>query len=210
MEKTTAIATLESREIILKEKCEKLLDLYNPASIVKTFAEVKTTTDCLALQDAGEPVLKAIARQGNGKQLEATIALNIAALDRFLHLKNPLSEEEIDFIAEQIVDEFGYALTLADLHLILKRAKAGQYGKLYERLSAPDVLNWFREYYEARLDAAEQRNLTNDRNTFGQPEMRMRVKTMDEAAAESAANNEYMTIKSILTQNGYKLNNNEE
>ena len=207
---TTAITTVESRQIILKEKCEKLLELYNPANIVKTFAAVKTTTDCLALQDAGEPVLRAIVREGNGKQLEATIALNIAALDRFLHLKNPLSEEEIDFIAEQIVDEFGYALTLADVHLILKRAKAGQYGKLYERLSAPDVLGWFREYYDSRLDAAEQRNLTNDRNVFGQPETRLRVKTMDEAAAESEANNEYMTIKTVLMQNGYKFNQDEK
>lgn len=92
----------------------------------------------------------------------AIIKLNIAALDRFLHLKNPLGEDEIDFIAEQIVDEFGGALTFADLHVVLTNAKAGRYGKFYERLSAPDVLDWFRKYYDERLDAAFQYNLSHD------------------------------------------------
>ena len=205
METTTAIATVESRAIILRERCAKLPELYNPANLARTFAEVKTKLDCLALQDAGEPVLKAIAREGGDKQLEATVALNIAALDRFLHLKNPLSEEEIDFIAGQIVDEYGGALTMADIHLVLKSAKAGAYGKFYERLSAPDILSWFRVYYESRLVAAEQRNLNRDRSLYGQPEARTRVKTMTETAAESAANNEYMSLKALLIDNNYKL-----
>lgn len=92
----------------------------------------------------------------------AIIKLNIAALDRFLQLKNPLGEDGIDFIAEQIVNEFGGALTFADLHVVLTNAKAGRYGNLYERLSPPVVLDWFRKYYNERLDAAFEYNLTHD------------------------------------------------
>ena len=100
----------------------------------------------------------------------AMIKLNIAALDRFLHLKNPLSEEEIVFVSEQIVEEFGGALTFADVHLVLKDAKAGKYGKFYERLSAPDILEWFRIYYDKRLDAAYELNRRQDKSEYSNVE----------------------------------------
>lgn len=198
---------MESRTITLQERCAKL-ECYNPAAIGKTFAMVKTMNDCLMIQEQGEPVLRAIVKQGEeeSKKLSAMIFLNVAAFNKFLHLKNPLSNEEADFIVEQIIDEFGCALTMADVYVVFRNAKAGKYGSFYERLSAPDVLNWFRDYYDSRLDAAEQRSMMKDRNQFGEPEMRLRVRSMDETAAESAKNNEFMNIKSILIKNGYKLN----
>lgn len=142
---------------ILKDRCARLRDLYNPMVIHKTFADVKTVNDCLALQVAGEPCLKTIERQSEGskKQLLAMIRLNIIALNNFLHLKNQLNEAEVDLIADEIVDEFGGALTFADIHYVLKKGKTGAYGQFYERLSAPTVCDWFRQYYNARLDAAE-------------------------------------------------------
>lgn len=202
---------MESRTITLQERCAKL-ECYNPAAIGKTFAMVKTMNDCLMIQEQGEPVLRAIVKQGEeeSKKLSAMIFLNIAAFNKFLHLKNPLSNEEADFIVEQIIDEFGYALTMADVYVVFRNAKAGKYGSFYERLSAPDVLNWFRDYYDSRLDAAEQRSMMKDRNQFGEPEMRLRVRSMDETAAESAKNNEFMNIKSILIKNGYKFNQDEK
>ena len=134
--------------------------MYSPSTIHKTFAAVKGVNDCLALQQQGEPVLMAFARQGEAvrKQLLANIWLNIAALCQFLHLKNTLSDDEKDFIAEEILEEFGGTLTMADFHVVLRNAKAGRYGKMYERISAPDVLEWFRKYWDARLDAAERFN----------------------------------------------------
>lgn len=158
---------MESRTITLQERCAKL-ECYNPAAIGKTFAMVKTMNDCLMIQEQGEPVLRAIAKQGEeeSKKLSAMIFLNVAAFNKFLHLKNPLSNEEADFIVEQIIDEFGYALTMADVYVVFRNAKAGKYGSFYERLSAPDILGWFREYYSARLDAAEAYNLNKDRRQY--------------------------------------------
>ena len=142
--------------------CAKLV-CYNPASLSRTFAAVKTVSDCIALQKQGEPALMTLARQSDEKQVKNMLFLNIAAFDKFLHLKNPLSETEADFIVEQLLDEFGGALTMADVHLVLRNAKAGKYGKFYERLSAPDILQWFRDYYSERLEAAYQNNLNADR-----------------------------------------------
>ncbi|MDY6287983.1 MAG: hypothetical protein SPM02_00880 [Bacteroidales bacterium] len=125
---------------------------------------VKSQADSILLQQAGEPSLAALNR--DSPKTLALLKLNIAALDRFFHLKNPLGEDEIDFIAEQIIDEFGGALTFADIHIVLRDIKAGKYGKLYERLSAPDVLSWFRDYFSSRLDAAYEINLQHDKSTY--------------------------------------------
>lgn len=129
---------------------------------------MKSATDCLAVQAQGEPALLSIYRHGDAERVKVTamVALNIAALDRFLHLKNPLSEEEIDFIAEQIIEEFGGAITFADVHLVMKRAKAGAFGRFYERISAPDVLGWFREWYDRRLELAYEYNRSRDRHEY--------------------------------------------
>ena len=148
--------------------CERLVTMYSPAAMAVTFARVKGVADCLTLQEQGEPVLLSIMRQGEveERRLLAVIRLNIIALDRFLHLNNPLSADEAEFIATQIVDEFGGALTMADIHLVIKDIKAGRYGKLYERLSAPDLLGWFREYYDRRLDMAYDHNLNEDKKAL--------------------------------------------
>ena len=130
---------------------------------------VRTQHDAITLQHQGEPCMLSIRRNSGdgGRKMLAVIKLNIAALDRFLHLKNPLSEEEIVFVSEQIVEEFGGALTFADVHLVLKDAKAGKYGKFYERLSAPDIINWFRDYFDKRLDSAYELNRQQDKSTYG-------------------------------------------
>jgi len=164
----TTIPTTQSAEITLSARCETLLALSNPSVFDKTYSIVKTQTDAIALQKAGEPSLLTIKWQGEQatKQMLAVIKINIMALNNFLHLKNPLSEDEIDFIAEQIVDEFGGALNFGDINIVLRDAKAGKYGKFYERLSAPDILGWFRDYYDSRLDAAYQFNLNADKQRY--------------------------------------------
>ena len=153
----------------MSNACERLRAYNDPSVFIKTYSAIKTQQDAIVLQKQGEPSLCAYKRKGDKvfKQILATLAINIAAFDRFLHLKNPLSPDECDFIAEQIVDEFGTALTLADVYLVLKDAKAGKYGKFYERVSAPDIISWFREYFDKRLDAAYELNRQQDKSTYG-------------------------------------------
>lgn len=169
METTKAITKVESQTITLSERCKRL-DCYSPFAIKKHFATVNTMTDCIRVQkEQGEPSLKAISLQHEqlDKKLKAMIALNTAALNAFLHLNNPLTDEENEFIAEEIIDEFGDCLTMADVYIIIKNAKKGLYGKLYERLSAPDVLSWFRDYYEKRMEAAYEYNINHDKTKYG-------------------------------------------
>lgn len=95
------------------------------------------------------------------------IILNIAALDAFLHLRNRLTPAEYEFIGEQIIDEFGNILTFADINLFFRRVKSGLYGEFYERISAPTLLTWLRQYVSDRLDTAESVNYNTDKQNYG-------------------------------------------
>lgn len=166
----------------MSERCEKLQELYNPKVLNIVFANVRTVGDCIAARDAGEPALLAISRQGDGarRKLIGVLKLNIIAIDQFLHLKNSLNEQEIDFLCEQIIDEFGNALNFADVHMVFKNVKSGVYGKFYERLAASDILSWFREYYTARLDAAEEYHHLQDEKRYGLKRVRTKQNYADE------------------------------
>lgn len=152
----------------MKGRCETLSDLIDPDVFNKTYSVVKTQTDAIVLQKAGEPSLLTIKQQGDkeAKRMLAVLKINLTAFAKFFHLKNTLTENEIDFVAEQIVDEFGGALNFGDINIVLHNAKAGKYGNLYERLSAPSILGWFRNYYDQRLDAAYQFNLNADKQRY--------------------------------------------
>lgn len=158
----------QSAEITLSARCETLSAMIDPKVFNRVYSVVKTQTDAIALQKAGEPSLLTIKWQGEKetRRMLAVLKINLTAFAKFFHLKNTLTEDEIDFIAEQIVDEFGGALNFGDINIVLRDAKAGKYGKFYERLSAPDILGWFRDYYDSRLDAAYQFNLNADKQRY--------------------------------------------
>jgi hypothetical protein len=171
--------------------------LFNPAAISKTFAAVKTMYDCMALTATGEvPCMLAMAHQpDNEENVVSLVVLNIAALNEFLHLNNPLSEAEIEALAEKIVYDYGGALSFADLHLILENAKNGRYGKFYERLSSVDVLSWFDKWFNERCNEAANRSI-------GEHERAMqRIKEKQVAEKDVA----FQLFKESIQKNNYKL-----
>jgi len=188
--------------ISLEERCKRLPELYSPESIKKRFAAVTKPSQCVQIGRNGEPCLLAMARQSESAkvQLNATICLHLVALDRFLHMRNPLCSEEIEFIADQIISEYG-AITFADLNIFFNRIKSGKYGKLYERLSAPDILTWLGQYYDERMDAAEQMSINEARTIYGSPSPRTR---QTKSQADVDKDNEFFKFRETLKQNGYK------
>jgi len=65
-------------------------------------------------------------------------------LNDLIDLKNPLSEERIDYIAIQVVNKY-HNLTIADIYLIFTNAINGEYGKFYDRLTIPSIMKWFKD-----------------------------------------------------------------
>lgn len=113
------------------------------------------------------PTLLAMAHaEGNDEKVVALVALNIVALDNYLHLRNRLTEVEVNTISRDIVDEFGGALSFADLYIVLRSARRGEYGKFYERLSGPDIMTWFSDYYERRLSASAEKLIVRNEHEY--------------------------------------------
>ncbi len=133
-----------------------------PAAIEKRYAEVKTIAQAVALPMDAAPCLLRMVRKSERKLIVAGLALHLRELDKFLALKNGMSDDALLFTAEGIIDEFGGSLTMADVKIVLTKAKRGGYGKMYERLDCPTVMEWFRQYHDERLSAAYEYNLNRE------------------------------------------------
>ena len=151
------------------------------ARLDEKFKSVKTSSDCVALQAENPDTLKCLLRikresDNDGANLKKTIAMLLYATDKFLHLKEGMTSEEIFFTAENIISEYGGMITFADIKVILTDARLGKYGKMYERLSCATIMDWFNQYIDKRLDEAEQYSIRQARRTFGTPQERMKPK----------------------------------
>lgn len=86
----------------------------------------------------------------------AYIELWITNLAKFLNVGQNINETQSRQTAQMIYSEFHY-LNIADINLIFKRGKMGDYGQIF-RLDGQIILNWFREYNNERCLAAVDEN----------------------------------------------------
>lgn len=104
------------------------------------------------------PSLIAIARYGSEDTALDLLYTMLSATVRFFNVAGNMSDEQIEETACIVFD--GYrTLSLDDCALCLKRAKSGQYGKVYDRLDGSVILGWFEQYTSERNDAIEQMSI---------------------------------------------------
>lgn len=108
--------------------------------------------------NADAPTLGSIKRERGKPYTEGFIMAWLAYLNGMLNLRKPMTDEQIEYCAVTITDEF-YALKISDLTLIVKKVTSGQYGEFYESISPAKVLTFFREYFEERCNLAEEQSI---------------------------------------------------
>lgn len=104
------------------------------------------------------PSLSRLSRNYGSQKIESVIKLYLVELCELVNLKRPLTERQIDAIAMEVVSRY-YALTFADVHVIFRKARNGDFGELYESLDMPKVMKWFADYFNDRCDAGENMSL---------------------------------------------------
>lgn len=107
-----------------------------------------------ALAVAGQYPTLANLRRRYGDKAEIVIKLWLADLSELINLKRPLNRRMIDVIAREVMTRY-YTLTIADIHVVMQRAIAGEWGDYYEALDVPKVLRWFASYFDERCSLAE-------------------------------------------------------
>lgn len=134
---------------------------FYPDVIGRGLRGVRSVGDALRLADTERdkyPSLARLRRDFGEDKIEAVVILYLIDLCDNLNLKRPLNDTQVKNIAREIVAEF-YALTIADVYLIFRRAKTGGFGDFFDSLDMPKVLSWFRAYFAERCEAAAQSSI---------------------------------------------------
>lgn len=98
-------------------------------SLSERYRDVTTIAQAFQLQEA--PLAKT---QGDVKR---SLIMHLSALSRFLGLKNTLTDEHVDFIADKMLsDQYYKWLKPADLKIFFDRIKMGHYGDFYGNLNS--------------------------------------------------------------------------
>jgi len=134
---------------------------YSPAKCTRAYRRCRTIAVAMG---SGAPTLSKIRRELGERFLEAYIKLWFVDLNELLQLKKPLTERQIDDMATRVADQYG-SLNLADLTLVFERVKNGDTGQIYDRITIPTAMRWFRDYMEDRMSTAAERSyLEADKN----------------------------------------------
>ena len=125
----------------MKNSKESSLVTYQSKPIVKI-------EDCI---QSKLPSLAKIKKDEGAEKTASYIQLELIKLNELLNLRRPMTETQINFTAEVILDEF-YMLNVADIKLVFKNILSGKCGNLYESLNPPKTLTIFREYVNQRMN----------------------------------------------------------
>lgn len=132
-------------ELVVVNKAE-FIQKYDPAAMITSCRKVKTPAQAIEKDPNG---VAFYAKHLGEDAIMAVIELHLIALNQSVNVGQPLTKFQIKEIAIEILSEF-YYLSMVEINLIFRRAKRGDFGKLYGVLNMVDVLTWFREYSEER------------------------------------------------------------
>lgn len=103
----------------------------------------------IACVNSGLSALSVLRKEHGEQKVMACLALWINDLQSFLNISAKMNAPQIMETCAMILDGF-YFLNLADVRLVMSRAKKGEYGQLYGRIDGQIIYQWFSEYFEER------------------------------------------------------------
>lgn len=146
----------EPRGCPMLGKCDRYIGNHPPAGDVwqTSPAGLVSATACRSVAEcvrANTPTLAEVIAGGGREQMAAFIEANIVGLAGFCNLGASITPAQIQMTTEMILGEFGN-LTIADVNLIFRRAKMGEWGVFFGRLDGQMILSWCAQYLNERCD----------------------------------------------------------
>jgi hypothetical protein len=130
------------------------LTTLTPKALHQSYRGLQTIEQAIDVQ---ADRIGALVRAYSYEKVAAIIKLQLIELNEVLQLNKPLTEQVIDMIADELIVNYSQ-LTIADVYLVMRRARTGAYGQFYESLNMPKVLIWFKEYFEDRCEIYAMRS----------------------------------------------------
>lgn len=146
------ISSAAYQETSIIKAYQKTIEKYN-------FPAVKTMQDAISNSAPSIITVKKQLqkRDGNSTMISDVLKLMVAKTVRAFNITRNIEPQQIIDCVETIEQEF-YFLKLSEVHLILRDAKMGKYGKLYERIDEPTIIGWFQDYVDKRVTHFTQEN----------------------------------------------------
>jgi hypothetical protein len=142
------------------------------------------------------PTLFVIAQSAGREKAKAWIEAWILMLTDFVNITRSMPQTQLQITADLSLERFSL-LTIADIHLVFRRAMAGDYGQLYNRLDGTLILGWFRSYFDERCEKAEAISISqHNRIKALEQDNLPRVRTDDKIKQTKAVYAEYLRMKS--------------
>lgn len=126
--------------------------LIRPTEAREACGRLTTAVSCA---NSGLSALSGLRKVHGEQKVMACLALWINDLQSFLNISAKMNAPQIMETCAMIMDDF-YFLNLADVRLVMSRAKKGEYGQLYGRIDGQIIYQWFAEYFEERSRACSE------------------------------------------------------
>jgi len=179
-----------------------LLKIYSPPSIKALTKRLNSANDLIKAEN-NTPSLGYICRTLQNEPLAlALVKLHIIDLLDFINPSRSMSIEQVEQTAELLISDYSY-LKIADILLVFKKAKKGEFGQLYEGIDGMKILQWFAQTWDERLEAAE----INSQNEANKIRAAMGV---SERSNKDAASFRSAFHDSMIRQHKEKTNDNEK
>jgi len=123
---------------------------YAPAKCLRLFH--RENTPALTLNSTA-PTLASIRREYSEDFQIAYVSVWIVNLNDFVNALRKMSPEQIEETATILVQEYPY-LNLADINLVFRKIKKGEFGQLFAEIDGMKVLSWFEQYAHERMRTA--------------------------------------------------------
>jgi hypothetical protein len=135
---------------------DQFLNMYSPGKCLRIFQNTDTAE--LAIK-SNTPTLASIKKNYSEDFLIAYIAVWIVNLNDFVNAIRKMTPSQIEETAVIIYQEF-YYLNVADINLVFRKIKKGEFGQLFAELDGVKILSWFEKYNLERMRVAINNQLS--------------------------------------------------
>lgn len=105
------------------------------------------------------PTIGTVKRIYGDDFAQAYIETWIVNISEFINIGKNMNANQVYETAQMVLDEFPY-FTLADINLVFKKAKKGDFGQIYDRLDGQIIFSWFTKYNQLRCSEAEEQSIS--------------------------------------------------
>lgn len=144
----------------LPAKPDQFAVQFTPAKCLQAFNKVNTPALCMGSE---APTLASIRKEYSEDFITAYIALWIDNLNDFINAPRRMNPAQIEETAVILYQEYHY-FNLADINLVFRRIKKGEFGNLYADIDGVKILGWFEKYAQERMRTAADQQLTHHTN----------------------------------------------